>query len=140
MSDLPLTGGCNCGAVKFEVTETPVYSYYCHCTRCQKRSGAGAAPGAVVAPGSFNLLQGEDELRSWSAGDGFDKVFCSVCGSHVFARSPENPDLVSVRMGAFDSDPGVRPIARHFTNYAAAWEPIPEGDELINHPEALPKG
>ena len=59
MSDLPLTGGCNCGAVKFEVSEPLVYAYYCHCTRCQRRSGAGAAPGAIAAPGSFKVLTGD---------------------------------------------------------------------------------
>lgn len=140
MNDLPLTGGCNCGAVRFEVSEPLAYAYYCHCTRCQRRSGAGAAPGAVAVPGSFKILQGEAELTAWSAGDGFDKLFCATCGAHVLARSPENPDLVSIRLGAFDGDPGIRPIARHFTNYAAAWEPILESDELIHHPEGLPKG
>lgn len=140
MSDLPLTGGCNCGAVRFEVSETPVYAYYCHCTRCQRRSGAGAAPGAIVIPGTFSLVSGQDALSKWSAGDGFDKWFCGSCGSHVYASSPENPDLVSVRLGVFDDDPGIRPTARHFTNYAAAWEPIPEDDGLIHHPEALPRG
>src|SRR5262245_39628068 len=109
MSEFPLTGGCNCGAVRFEISEPLVYAYYCHCTRCQRRSGSGAAPGAVVAPGSFSVTEEEGALRRWSAGDGFDKVFCGVCGSHVFAVSPENPDLVSVRMGAFDGDPGIRP-------------------------------
>lgn len=137
MSDLPLTGGCNCGALRFEVTEPLAYAYYCHCTRCQRRSGAGAAPGAIAVPGSFKLLQGEEQLAAWSAGDGFDKCFCSNCGSHVFARNPENPELVSVRLGAFDGDPGIRPTARHFTNYAAVWEPIDPSDELVNNPEAV---
>lgn len=138
MSDYPLTGGCNCGAVRFEVSEPLAYSYYCHCTRCQRRSGAGAAPGAVAVPGSFRLLQGADSVRAWNAGDGFDKCFCSVCGSHLYARSPDNPDLVSIRMGVFDGDPGIRPIARHFVANAAVWEPVAEDDGLIHHPGALP--
>ncbi|MGH2905778.1 MAG: GFA family protein [Solirubrobacterales bacterium] len=140
MSDLPLTGGCNCGAVRFEVTEPLVYAYYCHCTRCRRRSGAGSAPGGIAAPGSFKLLQGESDLRTWSAGDGFDKLFCSICGSQVLARSPENHELVAIRLGAFDGDPGIRPTARHFVNYAAAWEPVDPDDGLIHHPEALPRG
>lgn len=137
MSDLPLTGGCNCGAVKFEVSEPLVYAYYCHCTRCQRRSGAGAAPGAIAAPGSFKVLTGDEELKAWNAGDGFDKWFCSVCGSHTHASNPENPDIVSVRMGAFDADPGIRPTGRHFVNYAAAWEPVDPDDGLTHHPEAF---
>jgi hypothetical protein len=140
MTDYPLTGGCNCGAVRFEVTEPLVYAYYCHCTRCQRRTGSGAAPGAIPVPGSFRVLQGEDALQAWNAGDGFDKVFCSKCGSHLFARSPENSELVALRLGAFDGDPGIRPSRRHFTNYVAAWEPIPDDDPLERYPESLMDG
>ncbi len=137
MPDAPLTGGCNCGAVKYEISEPLVYAYYCHCTRCQRRSGAGAAPGGIAPPGSFRILQGADELAKWNAGDGFDKWFCSVCGSHTHASSPEKPELVSVRLGTLDQDPGARPMARHFTDFAAAWEPVGD-DGLIHHPGALP--
>jgi hypothetical protein len=140
MSETPLTGGCNCGAVKFEITEPLPYAYYCHCTRCQKRSGAGASPGAVAMPGSFKLISGEDELRTWNAGDGWDKWFCSVCGSHTHASNPENPELVSVRLGSLDGDPGVRPTGRHYVNYAARWEPVDPDDGLTHHPEALGSG
>ena len=138
MAELPLTGGCNCGAVRFEVTEPLVYSYYCHCTRCQRRSGAGAAPGAIPPPGSFAIVAGEDALGSWNAGDGWDKLFCRNCGSHVLGRDPES-GLVSIRMGSFDGDPGIRPISRHFTDDAAVWEPVPDDDGLTHHPGALPK-
>jgi hypothetical protein len=134
MTEFPITGGCNCGAVRFEVTEPLVYSYYCHCTRCQRRSGAGAAPGAVPNPASFSLVSGEDQLRAWNAGDGFDKLFCQICGSHVIARDADS-GLVSIRMGAFDGDPGIRPSTRHFVNYAAAWEPVAEDDGLEHFPE-----
>lgn len=137
MSEHQLTGGCNCGAVRFEVNEPLVYAYYCHCTRCQKRSGTAASPGAVAAPGSFSIVKGEDALRSWSAGDGFDKWFCAECGSHIHASHPENPQLVSIRMGAFDSDPGIRPSARHWVSSAVDWEQIPD-DGLIKHSEGLP--
>ena len=140
MTDYPLTGGCNCGAVRFQVTEPLVYAYYCHCTRCQRRSGAGAAPGAIPALGSFELTQGEDALTSWSAGDGFDKQFCATCGSHVLASDPSGSGLVSIRMAAFDGDPGIRPTARHFTNYAAVWEPIPDDDQLEHFPESRMEG
>lgn len=140
MTDYPLTGGCNCGAVRFEVTEPLVYAYYCHCTRCQRRSGCGAAPGAIPAPGSFKITQGEGELTAWNAGDGFDKSFCSKCGSHIAASDPSGSGLSSIRLGAFDGDPGIRPTTRHFTNYAAVWEPIPEDDPLEHFPESLMGG
>lgn len=137
MSEHPLTGGCNCGAIRFEVNEPLVYAYYCHCTRCQKRSGAAAAPGGVVAPGSFSIVQGEEALNNWNAGDGWDKWFCAKCGSHTHASNPDNPQLVSVRLGSFDSDPGIRPSARHWVSSAAAWEQIPD-DSLTRYPKGLP--
>lgn len=140
MTDYPLTGGCNCGAVRFHVTEPLVYAYYCHCTRCQRRSGTGAAPGAIPAPDSFSVTQGGDKLRTFNAGDGFDKVFCSICGSHVYASDPGGSGLASIRLGAFDGDPGIRPTTRHFTNYAAVWEPIPGDDELEHFPESRMEG
>ena len=62
MSELPLTGGCLCGAVRFEVTEPLVSSGYCHCTRCQRRTGTAASPGARIAPGSLRVLAGEEHI------------------------------------------------------------------------------
>jgi hypothetical protein len=140
MPEYPLTGGCNCGAIRFEVSEAPVYAYYCHCTRCQRRSGSGAAPGVIPALGSFKFVEGEELLAKWNAGDGFDKEFCPNCGSHISASDPSGSRLMSVRLGAFDGDPGVRPTTRHFTNYAAVWEPIPEDDPLEHFPESRMEG
>jgi hypothetical protein len=126
MSDFLLTGGCGCGAVRYEVTEPIGYAIYCHCTRCQRRTGTASAVSAVPHPGSFSVTAGDDALSAWKPGDGFDKWFCGECGSAVFARHPENPEIVAIRMGTFDGDPGVRPSARQFVASAVAWEPIPD--------------
>ena len=48
-----------------------------------------------------------------------EKCFCSVCGAHLFARDPDDPSRMGVRMSAFDSDPGVRPSAHQFVDDAA---------------------
>ena len=42
-----LTGGCNCGAVRFEITEPLFGARYCHCTRCQRRTGRAASASAA---------------------------------------------------------------------------------------------
>jgi hypothetical protein len=54
--ELPLTGGCNCGAVRYEVTEPLLRASYCHCKRCQRRTGAAASAQAHPAPGSFRIV------------------------------------------------------------------------------------
>jgi hypothetical protein len=123
---LPLTGGCGCGAVRFELSAPPVAAVYCHCTRCQRRTGTAYAASARIEPGSLTITSGGEHVKTWAPEGGFEKDFCDVCGSALFARNPKNPDTVAVRLGAFDQDPGVRPSARQFTAYAAVWEPIPE--------------
>ena len=137
MPELPLTGGCLCGGVRFEVSEAVISASYCHCTRCQRRTGTAASAQAHIVPGSLQVTAGEDLLRAFEPADGFAKVFCSACGSQLWSRNPENPAALFVRMGAFDSDPGVRPSVRQFVAYAAEWEPIPD-DGLPRYPERRP--
>jgi hypothetical protein len=134
VSDFKLTGGCNCGLVRFEVTEPLVSASYCHCTRCQRRTGTAASANAVAVPGSFRILQGEERLRAWKPEDGAEKWFCGDCGSAMFSRDPDEPKHVGLRLGAFDEDPGVRPSAHKYVAYAASWEPIP-ADGLPRYPE-----
>jgi hypothetical protein len=135
MTEFPLTGGCNCGAVRYEVTEPLPVASYCHCKRCQRRSGTSVSASAHPAPGSFRITRGEDALRMWKPEDGGEKWFCGTCGSHIYARNLSHPDSIGIRMGTFDTDPGVRPSVRSFVAYAAPWEPIPD-DGLPRHPES----
>ena len=133
---LPLTGGCLCGGVRFEVSEEPHFALYCHCTRCQRRTGTAASANARIDPATLRLLSGEELVRAYQPEDGWAKLFCSVCGSALFSRSPGGAAM-TVRMGAFDSDPGVRPCVRLHVSAAASWEPIPD-DGLPRHPHGLP--
>ena len=130
-----LTGSCMCGGVRFELSEPPEFASYCHCTRCQKRTGTAAAISARIVPGSLRVTQGEELIRSWLPPEqGWAKDFCSSCGSALWSRHRDDPALMSVRMGAFDEDPGVRPEYRQFVAYAAPWEPIT--DDLPRYPES----
>ena len=136
MSDLPLTGGCLCGGVRYEVTETPLFASYCHCTRCQRRTGTGAAPSARIVPGSLRIVSGAELVKVFAPPDGFGKAFCSTCGSALWSVDPDSGEAAGVRLGGFDSDPGVRPSFRTFTAFAASWEPIV--DDLPRYPERRP--
>jgi hypothetical protein len=139
MTDLPLTGGCLCGRVRFEVTQPLLSAGYCHCTRCQRRTGTAASAQARIAPNSLRITGGEELVSAYEPPDGFVKMFCSACGSALWSRHPDDPDVISVRLGAFDTDPGIRPAYRQFVAYAAAWEPIPD-DGLPRYPEGRPPG
>jgi hypothetical protein len=132
---MPLAGGCGCGAVRFEVTAPLASANYCHCTRCQRRSGTAASANARTEPGSFRILSGEQSLRAWRPEGGFEKWFCAECGSALFSRDPHDARRVSVRLGAFEGDPQIRPGMHQFVAYAAPWEAIPD-DGLPRHPES----
>ena len=137
MAELPLTGACLCGAVRFEVTETPYQAGYCHCTRCRRRTGTAASVNVSLVPGSLRIVSGEELVRCWDPQDGALKCFCSACGGALWSRSAEDPDAFSVRLGAFDDDPGVPLTYRQFVAYAAPWEPIPD-DGIQHYPERRP--
>jgi hypothetical protein len=126
MSESILTGGCNCGNVRYEVTGPLSGASYCHCRRCQRRTGSAASANASAAPGSFRVVAGEERLRVWKPDGGWEKWFCGECGSSLFSRDPDDHARVGIRLGTFDQDPGIRPSRRQFVAYAAPWEPIPD--------------
>jgi hypothetical protein len=118
--------------VRYEVTAELLGASYCHCRRCQRRSGAAASPSVHAAVESFRVVSGDDVLKCWNPDDGGEKWFCGRCGSSIFARNEKHPKWIGVRMGTYDSDPGVRPSVRSWVGSAAVWEPIPD-DSLPRH-------
>jgi len=132
-----LTGACLCGAVRFEISEPLLEAGYCHCTRCQRRTGTAASVSAGVVPGSLRVMAGEELIRSFDPPDGYRKYFCSGCGGALWSQDPDDPEARSVRLGALDSDPGVRPSYRQYVGNAAPWEPIPD-DRLPRFPGPRP--
>ena len=139
MTDSLLTGGCTCGGVRFEIAGSLLSAGYCHCTRCQRRTGTGSSANATVAPGALRVTAGGELVRVWAAADGKAKAFCSACGGHVWSEDPHDPDEKSVRLGALDGDPGVPLSYRQYVAYAAPWDPIPD-DGLPRYDERRPPG
>ncbi|MEY2514207.1 MAG: hypothetical protein QOJ89_1565 [bacterium] len=133
-----LTGRCLCGGVRFELSAAPKVAGYCHCTRCQRRSGTASSVQARIDGSALAILRGDELLTWWRHPDGgFEKGFCGACGAHLFSRNPDDHAQAAVRFAAFDSDPGIRPSFRQFVAYAVAWEPIPD-DGLPRYDERFP--
>jgi hypothetical protein len=65
-----LTGHCLCGGVAFEVAEPLRQAAYCHCTRCQRRTGNASSAGVRVAPGAVTITHGADLVKAWDPPDG----------------------------------------------------------------------
>jgi hypothetical protein len=128
-----------CGAVRFEVTAEPESAGYCHCTRCQRRTGTAASAQARFGAGALRILRGEELVRDYEPeGGSWIKSFCSACGSALWSKNPDTREVGSVRLGALDPGHGIRPQWRTFVDYACEWEPLPD-DGLERYPEGKPR-
>ena len=121
-----LSGSCACGTVRYEVTEPFETAGYCHCKRCQQRSGTAWSLNSMVASAAFRIVAGADAVRSWQPEDGNAKAFCMHCGGHLYSGDPERGPVVAVRLGTVDGDPGIRPRWHQWLESAPEWEPIPD--------------
>jgi hypothetical protein len=121
--DAPLRGSCACGAVSFEVTAPFETAGYCHCKRCQRRTGTLWSFNAMVPAAGFQIVSGREHVRTWQPPDGIPKAFCDVCGGHLYS---DGGDSIGVRLGTLDGDPRIRPQWRQWLESAPDWEPIPD--------------
>lgn len=133
--ETPLTGSCGCGAIGFEVRAPFELARYCHCHRCQKRTGTSCSANARVARDAVEI-SGAEHIRTYAPEGGQPKHYCGECGGHVFS-GPLDREKIVIRLGAVDGDPGIRPEYRMWVSSAAAWEDIPD-DGLPRYPEAGP--
>lgn len=101
------TGGCLCGAVRYELTGACHDVYHCHCSICRKCQGAVYLTYASVGRSGFRLLTGEESLSTYRTSPALKRRFCRHCGCHVFA---EMGDEISLSVGTLDdgADPGGR--------------------------------
>lgn len=95
----PLHGSCNCGAVRFTLTQLPTEATACHCTQCRKQSGHYFASANL--PKSALQLSGAEHLSWYQASDKVRRGFCSRCGCWLFWE-PIHRDWTSVALGALD--------------------------------------
>jgi hypothetical protein len=125
--------------VRYELVEPLVSAGYCHCTRCQRRTGTGSSINGLAPRGAVRVTAGEHLLTAFFPPDGAAKVFCSECGGHLWSHVRDDPEQKSVRLGTLDRDPGVRPSYHQFVAYAAPWDTIPD-DGLPGYDERRPPG
>ena len=134
---LPLTGGCVCGAVRYEITEEPVRVYTCHCTDCQRATVSAFSIGVAIPPGALRLSG--KELRAAPGGitaTGRPKTRwicpdCGICicgGPKFGSELPETQRIV--RGGTLDDTSWLRPTTHFWTRSKQPWVVLPEGDEI----------
>lgn len=104
------TGGCLCGAIRYEVTAPKSENWYCHCRMCQRWTGSVVATDTIVAAASFRITRGKPKYYRSSAYA--ERGFCADCGSPLVFRAIDD-DRISIQTGTLD-DPGVAPPTGHY--------------------------
>src|SRR3954447_4481924 len=121
----PLTGGGPCGAGRLPGSEPLGVLIFCHCRRCQRRTGTAFGVAATASPRSVSVTAGAEELRTYTPDTGFAKQFCGRCGSQLFTVDPIDGDVRFVRFGTLDEPPELPVLGHQFVAYAAPWRPLP---------------
>lgn len=102
----PVTGGCHCGAIRYEIDETPLNSGMCHCRDCQKASGAPLMVWVDMEPSKFRFTKGQPAIHESS--NFAQRGFCADCGTCLTYAIKERPEEIDVAVATLD-DPDVAP-------------------------------
>lgn len=114
-----MKGKCNCGAIAFEITGNLPAMYKCHCTLCQKQSGASSNAATIIRASKFRWCFGEEKISKWQKETGFNSHFCKVCGSPV--PNPLGTSYMWVPIGLVgNADTHV--VANLFVDSKPSWE------------------
>src|ERR1700741_5382411 len=97
-----LTGGCQCGSVRYEIHGRPLSIYVCHCRECRKQSASAFGISVAVNSADVRLVQGT--LLSWTratdTGGTLTCFFCPTCGSRVWHGDKDREPGISVKGGS----------------------------------------
>jgi len=135
----PLTGSCLCGAIKYTISAPVTELRACHCTNCQKASGAGGSVNAAVPSSAFKLTQGTPKRYASIADSGrtLYRYFCGDCGSPLYSQRATAPETMMVRAGTLDDTSGLKITASIWTRSARSWGHVePSSKQFPGQPDA----
>jgi len=120
------TGGCACGAIRYETSGEPVFENHCQCLDCQKRSGTGH--GSYLSFPRRAELTMTGEATTWRAtGDsGNEKThaFCPTCGTPISVSFAAAPDAIAIHAASLDDPSRFNPQVVTYTIRGHAWDTI----------------
>lgn len=133
----PWTGGCACGAIRYEIAAEPLAMVDCQCLDCQRKSGTGHGSYLTFPSGGVRTLTGE--ATRWDivadSGNVKTRAFCPVCGSPVYMTYAAMPDVLTVHAGSLDDPARYKPQMVTYRIRGRAWDRI---DESLPQFEKMP--
>lgn len=123
------TGGCLCGAIRYELSADPSFQLACHCRACQYVSGGSPTLAVIVPAAALKITQGEPRTH-WSKGESGAEVgrsFCEVCGTPVFSKPSANSEIAVIKVGGLDDPSDFTVQADIWMKTAQPWHSPHEG-------------
>jgi len=133
-ADLPLEGGCTCRAVRFRLVSRPLFVHCCHCTWCQRESGASFALNAMIESERVELLSGAPELVDTPSASGAGQLIarCPRCRVAVWSHYAGAGKSISfVRVGTLDEPGRLPPDIHIYTASKQPWVVLPPGTPAV---------
>jgi hypothetical protein len=124
-----LTGGCFCGAVRYRLTDRPMFVHCCHCRECQKRTGSAFVINALIETSRIDIEAGEPAKRRvpGTSGRPQDLYVCEACSTPLWSDYGAREWMMFVRVSSLDDPTAVAPDVHIFTASKVPWVQIPEG-------------
>jgi hypothetical protein len=118
------SGGCACGAIRYECSAEPLAMLNCHCRDCQRSSGGGSSAVVAVPAAAFVLRKGEPRFHvvRGEAGHLARRGFCPECGSPLVSGSSRMPEIVVIKVASLDDPSWFEPMADIWTASAQPWD------------------
>ncbi|MDB6064634.1 MAG: Gfa-like protein [Pedosphaera sp.] len=120
----PFSGGCACGAIRYESTAEPVMMLHCHCRDCQQSSGGPFSSFVIVPTEAFKLLQGSLRFHASPSemGGKTRRGFCPECSSPIYGKPDLIPHIIAIRTASLDDPNWFNPQADVWTSDAHPWD------------------
>jgi hypothetical protein len=120
------TGGCLCGAIRYESDGDVMFALRCHCRDCQRQSGAASVAAIRVPAARFHVTKGTPKrfVAQADSGNEIARSFCGECGTPLYVQVATRPDVVGLRVCTLDNPGWFRPEADIFVKSAQPWEPV----------------
>ncbi len=132
---IPFTGGCACGAIRYECKQEPVAMLNCHCQDCQRSSGAPFASGIVVAVSATEITgTPKTHVVRGSTGGATARSFCADCGTPLFTHGEAVPQFMSIRFPTLDDHSWFKPMLDIWTSRSQPWVCL--NQEIPHFPES----
>jgi hypothetical protein len=122
------TGGCLCGAVRYEFDGEPVFAGHCHCRDCQRATGTGHV-SVIAFPAAAVKFSGETRAftSTGDSGQPITRNFCPTCGSLIYAQPSVMPGMVNITAGTLDDTSLFQPQAAIYTRSRPDWDRLATG-------------